>query len=168
MMQNKYIVGITGPTGSGKSYVSNLFKSLGAKIINADEIGHDVLINEAREDILNNFKTLERKEIAAIVFNNKESLEKLNSIMHPLIINRILNIIKNETFVAIDAALLFEAGLHEYCTETIYIFASKNTRLSRIIERDKITKTHAEARIKNEPSKIPDVNIVIYNDFEED
>ena len=163
---NKLIIGITGPTGSGKSYICNLFENLGAKIISADKIGHEVLINEAKEQILKYFRTLERKEIGHIVFKDKEKLKKLNDIMHPLIVNKILNIIKDESFVVIDAALLFEVGLHKYCTETIYVLANKNARLLRIIERDKITKLQAEARIENEPSSIPNVNIVIYNDFE--
>ncbi|MCL1924164.1 MAG: dephospho-CoA kinase [Defluviitaleaceae bacterium] len=162
--QGKKVIGVTGSSGSGKSYVSKLFEKFGALIIDADKVGHSILENEAKEKILKEFGTVSRKELAAQVFSNKEKLNILNNIMHPLIIDKILNIIKTNNFVVIDAALLFETGLDKYCTETIYVFASYNTILERIIQRDGITREHAMARLKSQSKNIPNVNIIIYNE----
>ncbi|MCL2610324.1 MAG: dephospho-CoA kinase [Defluviitaleaceae bacterium] len=166
MIQNKQVIGVTGPTGSGKSYISRLFKEIGAFVIEADKIGHDVLINEAKSDILTCFGTLDRKEIGKAVFTSSEKLKILNNIMYPLIIKRILNIVEEHEFTVIDAALLFETGLDKYCTKIIYVLANRKSRLKRIMERDKITLEQAENRLKSQSAKIPDVNIVICNDYE--
>ena len=163
---NKQIVGITGPTGSGKSYISNIYKELGFSIIDADFIGHIVLENEAKEEILKTFGTLNRKEIGKIVFSNRERLKLLNNIMHPLIVQRVLNIIEENKKVVIDAALLFETGLDKICTEIVYVLASDKNRLKRIVERDNITIEQAENRIKSQSNTIPNVHFVVYNEYE--
>lgn len=173
------IFGITGATGSGKSYVSELFIKYGAFILNVDKLGHIVLQNEGYEevvsyfgkDILDEALLIDRKKLGVIVFSQTDKLKQLNSIVHKHITNRAYKEVaiatKKYNIIVIDAALLVDLNLHLICTTTILVKASKNTRIKRIIYRDKITEKIASERIisqKNysEFEKIAD--IVINND----
>ena len=91
---NTTIIGLTGNIGSGKTTVARMFKELGAEIIEADKIGHGLikkveakkeLIRAFGSSILNEKKEIERRKLRRIVFKDKERLEELNQILHPLI-----------------------------------------------------------------------------------
>lgn len=156
------IIGLTGPTGAGKSLISNLFKKYDFALIDADEVSRQIVSKgssclkwlevEFGSKILNPDKTLNRKILAKLAFENKENLKKLNNITHPYIINRIKNLlasydksdIKN---IVIDAPLLFESYLDKLCDKTISVLADKNSRLQRIIKRDNISLDLAMLRI---------------------
>lgn len=147
------IIGVTGGVGCGKSAVMNLLNTeFGVEIILADEVGHEVMApdGEAYEEIKGYFGSdilekntgiIDRKVLASRVFNNKESLDKLNSIIHPAVKRRILNRIKKicensdkEPFIAIEAALLLEDNYDEICDTIWYIYASKKERIRRLKE----------------------------------
>lgn len=147
------IIGVTGGVGCGKSAVMNLLNTeFGVEIILADEVGHEVMApdGEAYEEIKGYFGSdilekntgiIDRKVLASRVFNNKESLDKLNSIIHPAVKRRILNRIKKicensdkEPFIAIEAALLLEDNYDEVCDTIWYIYASKKERIRRLKE----------------------------------
>ena len=162
-----FIIGITGPSGSGKGEVSKHLSSKGAKIIDADELYHDVItppsacINELvstfGKEILTDTGAINRKNLALIVFSeeNKENLERLNKITHKYVIERINDIIfdcKNQgvDVCVIDAPLLIEAGIHKNCDLTISVLAHKDTRTERIMQRDGIDRSAAERRINSQ------------------
>lgn len=147
------IIGVTGGVGCGKSAVMDLLNTeFGVEIILADEVGHEVMApdGEAYEEIKGYFGSdilekntgiIDRKVLASRVFNNKESLDKLNSIIHPAVKRRILNRIKKicensdkEPFIAIEAALLLEDNYDEVCDTIWYIYASKKERIRRLKE----------------------------------
>lgn len=147
------IIGVTGGVGCGKSAVMNLLNTeFGVEIILADEVGHEVMApdGEVYEEIKGYFGSdilekntgiIDRKVLASRVFNNKESLDKLNSIIHPAVKRRILNRIKKicensdkEPFIAIEAALLLEDNYDEVCDTIWYIYASKKERIRRLKE----------------------------------
>lgn len=147
------IIGVTGGVGCGKSAVMNLLNTeFGVEIILADEVGHEVMApdGEAYEEIKGYFGSdilekntgiIDRKVLASRVFNNKESLDKLNSIIHPAVKRRILNRIKKirensdkEPFIAIEAALLLEDNYDEVCDTIWYIYAGKKERIRRLKE----------------------------------
>lgn len=159
------IIGITGPTGSGKSTVSEQFKSLGFTVISADDISRNVqskgseclnkLVEHFGKKILNSDGSLNRKVLAQIVFADNESRLVLNQITHPYIIKEILYqkdkfISRGKNNIVIDAALLFESRLNEICDITLAVLASLENRLSRIIMRDKISTELAINRIKSQ------------------
>ena len=115
------IVGITGNFGTGKTTVANIFGRYGFDVINVDRLYHNIykknpiLISKLRKE----FGTAKRNEIRKIVFNNSEKLNKLNFIVHPIIIKAIKNQAasitkkKNNAKIIIDIPLLFEAKLEK-------------------------------------------------------
>lgn len=158
----KKIIGITGPSGAGKSTVSEYFKKVGAHIIDADIVARDVVMpgKPALEKIKNEWPeaviegVLDRKVMARIAFGNSDELHKLNSITHKYIISEIKEKIKksDSTVFVIDAIALFESELIDLCDVTIAVIADKETRISRIMARDNLTRIEAESRINAQKS----------------
>ena len=158
------IIGLTGPTGSGKTTIAKLFEEKGCFIIDCDKIARDVvkqeecinkLTSQFGEDILQNNGVLDRKLLAKKAFENAEQTKKLNDITHPLISNDIEKKIKlcrekNIEIAVIDAPLLFEAKLDEICNKIVTAYAPKEIRVSRIVKRDSITKEQTLERMKTQ------------------
>lgn len=139
-------VGITGGIGSGKTLVSQLFTLLDIPVYNADErakvlsntILKNAIINAFGPESFKNGK-LSRDYLAKIVFNDKQQLEKLNSIVHPAVAIDFENWVKEHSendYVLKEAALLIEAGSYKQLDLLIVIIASETTRKNRIKERD--------------------------------
>jgi len=117
------IIGLTGNIGSGKTFVANIFKKYGCKIIHLDEIGHQVLQSaECKKELINAFGNeiidsegkIDREKLRKVSFKTRENLNKLNSIVHPIMLKSLKNKIsrnKNEKVIVLEAALLFELGL---------------------------------------------------------
>lgn len=156
------VVGLTGPTGAGKGYVSDCLTRWGCYVCDTDKVAREltaknspflsILSDNFGEDIIKENGELDRKLLAARAFATKEKQEKLNSLMHPEIIRiateRCLDALEGGAAAAvIDAPLLFEAKGDKYCDTVISVIAPKETRLSRIMERDSITKEQAESRM---------------------
>lgn len=143
------IVGITGLIASGKSTLSSYLKSQGYKIVDADAISRDItkkdrigytkVVEEFGRDILSSNGEIDRAKLSNIVFNDKNSLKKLNDTLHPLIfqeIDRQLDLYKDEKILFLDAPLLFEAKLDKKCDEVILVFCDEEVQISRIQKRD--------------------------------
>lgn len=177
----KIVIGMTGPTGSGKSTVGKLLCEKGFKIVDADKTARRVtekgsptlgeLCSEFGDDILLGNGELDRAELAKRAFADKESLEKLNSITHPAIINLIKEEISalqdsGETRIVLDAPQLFEASAQNLCDCVISVLADKETRLERIMARDNISQEQALSRINAQKSDeffTENSDFVIYN-----
>lgn len=140
------IIGITGGVASGKSTVARMFKRLGAKVIDADNICHKLLKSTKIKDeickiwgdvIKDNYGDINRDKLAAIVFSNKENVEKLNLIIHPTVIRHIkkqIAKIKKEgtnSIIVIDAALLVETDLASICNTIIFVDTGIDIREER-------------------------------------
>lgn len=157
------IIGITGPTGAGKS---TILKSINLNdeytIIDADKIAREVvnkgepclneLIQAFSQDILEKDGTLNRKKLAKKAFSNSDNINLLNSITHPFIIDKIRNNINKINIntvksVLIDAPTLFQSGLDAMCDKIISINASDDDRLNRIMDRDNINREEAQLRM---------------------
>ncbi len=166
--QDLIVVGLTGPSGSGKNIVSNVFSKHGIGIFDSDSVYHtlltppsvclDELSAEFGKDILHIDGSLDRPKLSEIVFSgegHEERLARLNKIAHKHVTSECFRWIdemkeKNMTAVLIDAPLLFESGLDKHCDLIISIIADKNIRLSRIIERDNLSRENAIMRINNQ------------------
>ena len=161
------IIGITGPSGSGKGAVSGYLYSKGFKVIDADAVYHDIitppspcideLVSVFGKSILLDNGYVDRKALAKLVFGdeNKEKLSLLNKITHKYVIDRINEILSDykssgATACVIDAPLLIEAGIHKDCDLTISVLSQKNTRIERIMQRDGIDRQAAERRINSQ------------------
>lgn len=151
------IIGLTGPTGSGKSSVKAVAESLGIKVVDCDILarkavepasdGLKAVVEVFGSEILNSDGTLNRKELAKIAFSTRENTELLNRTIFP----HILKLAKREAKVGgniiFDAPTLFESGLNEICHKTIAVLARSDIRLKRIINRDNLTETQANLRM---------------------
>ncbi len=175
------IVGLTGGIGSGKSTVSAYLKEKGCYIIDADEISRAVtgeggpalepILMEFGIQVFNYDGTLNRKAMSDLVFSDEEKRQKLESIVVTMVINEFhaqiehLKEINYEGIVVFDAPLLFEFGLQEFVDESWFVTASLETRVSRVVMRDKVTREEVMDRIRNqmpsqEKEKLADYTII--------
>lgn len=157
------IIGLTGGIASGKTTISNILKELGAIIIDADKIARKVVekSSPALKDIEENFGRdvlfkngkLDRKKLGNIVFNDTGSLKKLNEIIHPYIVEKIIDEINhyketyNNRVIILDAALLIELNLMDLVEEVWLIVVPEEMQLGRLVERDNISANQAQKRI---------------------
>ena len=138
------IVGLTGGFGSGKSFVASLFKRLGAKVVDADKLGHKALkrgsaaykkvVAAFGKKILFPDLSINRKALAGIVFANRKKIAKLNRIVHPEIIRgivkRIRKTVKSEVLI-VDAPLICETNITGLMNVLIVVKASKKNQIER-------------------------------------
>ncbi len=155
------IIGITGGSGCGKSTVSRMLCEHGAKTIDADVVYHDLLNNSKQmmrelerrfPEAVNADGKLVRRELAKIVFSDKEALLNLNKISHKFVLEETERRIaclyeENAPYLCVDAIALFESGMNSICDATIGVLADREMRIARIMERDKLDFESASARI---------------------
>ena len=156
-------IGITGSIACGKSTVSNYLKEKGYTIIDADKLGHIALTSEDvkiklsekfGDNILEN-NEISREKLGKLVFGNDENLKILNSIVHPYIRKIILQLQKNhrdERFVFLDIALLFEAGFEDLVEKIIVVHVDEKIQLDRLMSRNSLSKEQAMYRIESQMS----------------
>lgn len=150
------IVGLTGPTGAGKSAVRPVAQALGFKFVDCDilarkavepkSLGLKAVVAAFGEEVLSSDGSLNRKALAKAAFKNKEQTELLNKTLLPHIKALALDEVKDE-MVLFDAPTLFESGLDEICNKTVAVLAQWDIRLERITKRDNITTEEALLRM---------------------
>lgn len=176
------VIGITGPTGAGKTTALSVLKEMGVQIIDCDSVYHRLLdsskemVSEIKEKFPNavNDGKVDRKKLGQEVFANPIGLEMLNIITHRFMgaeINRIINNARaaGEKAAAIDAIALIESGLSGLCDIVLAVLAPLETRIQRIIDREGIAAEYARLRTKAQPADefyIANTSHVIVNDFE--
>lgn len=161
---DKFVFGITGPTGAGKSTVSEIFRHCGAFVIDADIAAREVMkkgspsLDEIRK-VFGNLVfcadgKLNRPELAKIVFNDKTKLKLLNSVTHKYIKKYIENEIHNcpADIVAIDGAVIIGSPVMDMCRLLVVVTADDEVRINRIMKRDSINYDSALARINSQMS----------------
>lgn len=164
------VIGITGGVGTGKSQVLSLLREeYNADVLIADEIAHILMepgqdcyqqiIAEFGELILRENNTIDRSRLSTLVFSNKESLKKLNQIVHPGVKKYIREQITDiyaenpEKLIVIEAALLLEDHYEEICDEIWYIYADEVTRRKRLKESRGYSDEKINSIMKNQLSE---------------
>ncbi len=172
-------VGVTGGIGSGKSTVCNFFKLIGIPVFEADLEAKKIINHSAivRSQMIMNFgkdiylpnHTINRKKLADIIFNSPSSLEKVNSIIHPEVRKNFNEWVdqQNSEYIVHEAAILFESGFYKMMDFMVLVTATTETRVKRVVERDKLTEKSVIARMKlqwDDKEKIKLSNLVLTND----
>ena len=154
-------IGITGPTGCGKTTFLREIRALGGEVVDCDALYYELLqtdpdlraaLEEAFGDVFLPDGSLNRPKLAACVFASAEQLAQLNEIVF-FYIGRAVRTRKMQAqsdgaaLFAIDAINLIESGLAEICDTTVAILAPENIRLARIMARDGLSAQAAKARI---------------------
>ncbi len=176
------IVGLTGGIASGKSLVAKVLKDLGAHLIDADKIVHELLEpgQQAWGEVLAYFGTgielpggtIDRRKLGDIVFGDPGKRAWLNRCLHPKVFEvfttqiRHLSSRQPDVIVVFDAALLIETGYHKKMDKVIVVYADEEQQLKRLMERDRFTHDQAMARIRSQMplgEKRPHADYVIEN-----
>jgi dephospho-CoA kinase len=160
------LVALTGGIATGKSVVAEILKQLGCYIHEADDVAHQLmepekpawksLVAHYGSKILNQDKTINRTALGAIIFANKKERLFLNSLLHPLVMERKKQIIKklraegkHKIFISV-AALTIEAGFRDFFDKTVVVYCDRETQLKRLVKRDKLTQKEAQKKIKSQ------------------
>ncbi len=177
------LAGLTGGMGSGKTTVGNLFKSLGAHVLDADEIcrflvepgkpAWQEIIDLFGNEILKEDQTLDRRKIADVVFSNPEKKKAIEAILHPRVMEeeqkRYKDILNDEpgALVIIDAALLIESENYRKVDKVIVVACDEGTQLHRIMAKNAFSREDAHRRMQQQmplEEKIKFADYVIHND----
>ncbi len=171
----KKVIGLTGPTGAGKSSVWAVARELGFKVVDCDRLAR-VAVEKGSEGlkslcqvfgngILRSDGSLDRKALAKIAFSSYEKTELLNKTLLPHIASLVENEI-DEDLVLLDAPTLFESGLDNRCHKTIAVLSDTDIRMQRIMQRDGIDADAARLRMgagKGDDFYIKNADEVFYN-----
>lgn len=152
------VIGIAGNIGAGKTTVANIFKNLGAEVIDADRLGwkclkkgtleYERIIKRFGESILEQNGEIDRKKLGKIIFSSPKKRETLNRIVHPKIVKEIKEKVKKSKGVmAIDAALLLDWNLE--VDKVIVVTASEKLKIERM-EREGYTREEVVQRLENQ------------------
>lgn len=158
-------MGLTGGIATGKSTVARLIESLGCPVIDADQISHQVtrmgesgylaVVSHFGYEILKENTDIDRKKLAEIIFSNPEKKHLLESILHPLIQERVQNLksdYKKQGFelCVYDVPLLFEKKMQTQFDAVTTVWCEPHIQLQRLIRRNTLSQSEALQRIKNQ------------------
>ena len=153
------VIGLTGGIGSGKTTLLRWFETQNIPCFESDVVAKTLLNSSLKSfvskafgnNIYNSSGILDRKKLAARVFNDPKDLAKLNAIVHPAVENAFEDFKqkhKKDSIIIKEAAILFESGGYENCDAIILVIASEESRIQRVLKRDKIKKKDIETRIR--------------------
>lgn len=158
------IIGLTGGIGSGKSTVAKYIASKGIPVYIADDEAKKIMTKKSiiheiqnlfKENIILENGQLDRKKIAAIVFQDSSLLKKLNEVVHPKVkkhFKKWLEKNKEAPFVVKEVAILFETGGNTECDKVILVTAPEDVKINRVMKRDNVSREEILKRMKNQLS----------------
>lgn len=171
-------IGITGNIGSGKSYVCKMFEKLGIPVFYSDDETKKLyLIPSIKELIINRFGnevyfddgTLNRKLLSYHLFKNEEAMKFIESVLYPALNQHFDEWCGQQTspYMLYESAILFEKNYERFFDKIIFVSASEDIRLQRVMLRDDCTEENVRSRMRlqlDEDLKISKADYVIYND----
>ncbi len=183
IVQRTLKIGLTGGIGAGKSYVSSIFVKKGISVYDSDMRAKALMVSDS--DLIVQIKdcfgtaayhqdgSLNRGYIAQIVFNNPDALMVLNSIVHPVLKQDAQQWFEKQknVYAIQEAAILFESNMEQYLDYSIMVYAPREVREQRVVQRDKISIEDVRARISKQmpdEEKLQKADFVIYNSGQED
>lgn len=172
-------VGLTGGIGSGKTTVARIFSVLGIPVFSADSEGKRIMESDVMlaaairthfgDEMYDEQGRLDRAGLAAVVFQHDEKLQLLNSLVHPAVIRASDDWAEQQKspYVIKESALLFETDAWKHCDIRLLISAPEEVRISRVMERDQVSREKVLRRMKYQlpdSTKIKMADKVILND----
>lgn len=155
-LKKPFTIGLTGQSGAGKSYACEILKKHGFNIIDCDRVVNNIYddnkeltekIEKAFGDVTKDGK-IDRKKLGAAVFADRSKLKRLNSLVHPAVLERCRQMSVKPS--VLDAPQLFEANAQSECFKTVCVLADRDTRMKRIMSRDGITQEEAQRRFDSQ------------------
>lgn len=174
----KYVIGLTGNIGTGKSVVRKMLEHLGAYGIDADALAHRAIAKGAPgyqqvvqvfgQYVLSPNGEINRARLGRLVFSDPDALSQLEAIIHPLVRQALDFLIKRaaQPVVVIEAIKLLEASLGKQCDSIWVVYAPPETQINRLIQRRAMSESEARQRMDAQPpqeQKVAAANIVIRN-----
>jgi len=173
-------IGVTGGIGSGKTTVCKVFELLGIPVFYADDVAKSImqtdpvlktaLLDTFGENSYTKDGMLNRAYISSIVFNDKQELEKLNSLVHPAVLRAFDNWVLDQhesPYVIKEAALLYESGGFKMCNKSILVIAPTLIKMNRVKLRDGVSEEDIQLRMNRQFSdeiKIKYADHILNND----
>ncbi len=158
--------GLTGGIASGKTACAGYLAELGARIVDADRIGHDLLLSSGAayneiveafgESVLDAGREVDRRRLGALVFSDAAKLSRLNAVLHPRIIRQVeetasrLRAENPQAVVIVDAALIFESGIGGHFSKIIVAWCRPEQQVERLIGKNGFSREEAEQRIRSQ------------------
>ena len=166
-------VGLTGGIGSGKTFVAKIFKTLEIPVYDSDTEAKKLYFrNDVRKKMTENFGNevyldngqINKVYLSKIIFNDKNALKTVNSIIHPLVKEHFDNWVKQQDapYIIKEAAILFESAAYKDMCKIISIIAPFELRIERVIKRDK---TDKESIIKKINNQLPNEELIKRSDY---
>lgn len=177
------MIGLTGPIGAGKSIVAGMLRELGAKVLDADAIVHDeqsrgtvgysAIVQTFGTKVLDENKEIDRKKLAEEVFGDPAKLARLERIMHPRVIARVLEarkMLRDGDVMVVEAIKLLESDLRNVCDQVWVVVAPREVLLERLRARG-LPEAEARMRLARQSSEEEfraAADVVITNDADRD
>lgn len=162
---SRWVLGVTGGIGAGKTAITNQLQVWGIEIVDADVIAREVvalgkpalaeITARFGEDILLTDGNLDRAKLRDIIFTEPSQKEWLNNLLHPIIRQSIIDALSQSTsaYVVLSAPLLFENGLQKYCDHTLLVDVPVEVQLARTSKRDNVDAAQVNAIIAAQMSR---------------
>jgi dephospho-CoA kinase len=177
------VIGLTGGIGAGKSTVTQILEELGAVVIDADKVGHQIYLPEMQawreiveafgQDVLNADRTIDRQALGKVVFADPEALSTLNRIVHPKMFTRMAELIDEQRTrdgvkaIVVEAAVLIEANWQGLVDQVWLVVASEAVVIERLARQRNLSpeqiRTRIAAQLSNE-ERLKHAHVVIRND----
>lgn len=178
MSRRRHVIGVTGNIATGKSTVLKMLAELGAETIDADQLVHQMMGPDSilaepiaaafGDEVINPDGSINRPALGQVVFSDPAKLEQLEQIVHPFVVKRMISAIAEPgpDVLVLDAIKLFEAGIADHCDVVWVVDADRETRIRRVMERNKVDRAEAERRLDAQPpqeEKLARADVVIDN-----
>ena len=162
-MGRPFLIGLTGNIATGKSEVARILAGLGARVIDADKIAHEVtrpggpaydaVVHAFGPQILAPTGAIGRARLGAVVFRDRDALQRLEEIVHPAVIAEVDRLIgqAREQVVMVEAIKLIEAGMHRRCDELWVVTAPRPVQIARLVATRGLTEEEAALRVDAQP-----------------
>ena len=156
------IIGITGGMGCGKTYISNVLRKQGFPVYSCDDRARRLMVDDADikaglielvgENAFTDKGELNKPVIAEFLYANKENQEKINALVHPKVKAdfQMWSKLQDADVIFMECAILYESGFDQLVDKVLYVYASDDVRIHRIIHRDKLNRMEVTRRVKTQ------------------